>query len=276
MKKRIEFNKIYVLQSLPENEPMTGKILYDDLLSRKVMQMPGFHAELINFNSLENFAQIMDSITVSCISTAMKPYLHFEAHDNKQGLVLSNLQLLSWETLYEQFVRVNEIIKNQLFVSFASCFGAYIFQIINPLRRSPLFAFIGPPNIAFISDIEADFYEYFNVLLDTKDFNLALDALNSNNDNERANYVFNSSEIIFDQVAGDMLNLYQTRPARRNKVEEMVKRAWKDPVNRSAYSKEYLRSHFAKMLDDRPKHLQNMKDYFLFNRSTADFLDKVI
>lgn len=268
---QIYFNKIFILQSLPFDEPQTGRHLHDDLLARKTSQMEGFYVELINFKTKAELGIIIKSIGQAISPGGMRPYLHFEVHGSPSGLVTSGSDLVTWNDLYQYFVTINEILQNQLFVSFATCYGAYIFQVIDPLERSPLFAFIGPPKVAYVTDLEADFFEYFDVLLDTHDFNRAIDALNQGS-SEVNKYVFNSSESIFDEVVGNLLKLYQTRPARRNKIESMVKEAWKFPENRKVYSKEYLRNHFGKMLDDRPGHIQQVKDYFLFRKKSRGFI----
>ncbi|MEX8549429.1 MAG: hypothetical protein V5804_17655, partial [Mucilaginibacter sp.] len=197
MKRLITFDSIFVLQSLPEGDKMTGSNLYNDLLSRRVRQMPGFHTEIHDISDKEVFDNLMNQIKIACSNNDIRPYLHFEMHGCKEGIQLSNRELLTWEKLYNYFVKINEILRNQLFVSFATCYGAYIFQVIDPLKRSPMFGFIGPSDQISADNIEIDFYGYFDVLLSTKDFDLAIEALNNTNHTNK--YVFNTSELIFNE-----------------------------------------------------------------------------
>lgn len=241
---------------------MTGTNLYNDLLNRRVEQIIGFYAELNDISNREEFDKLMNQISLACSPNHMRPYLHFEMHGCTEGLQLNNGELLKWEELYKYFVKINEILKNQLFVSFATCYGAYIFQIIDPTKRSPMFGFIGPTDEIAVDNIEIDFYEYFNVLLSTKDFDLAIEALN--NTDHPNKYVFNTSELIFNQVNQKLLNLYITPVERSNKIDELVKQAWKDSNLKDNYTKKQLRRHFSKELDNRPAFMEKVKNHFLF------------
>jgi hypothetical protein len=62
-------------------------------------------------------------------------YLHFEMHGCREGLMLNSGELLSWEELYQYFVLINSRLQNQLFVSLATCFGAYIINSVDPTKK---------------------------------------------------------------------------------------------------------------------------------------------
>lgn len=271
MKEQIQFNTIYVIQSLPKREVQTGTNLFNDILLRRAGLMQDFHVDLVDIVNYHQLDEVLKLITDSCSPDGMRPYLHFEVHGNKAGLSLSNGDLVTWEVLYTYFVKINRILKNQLFVSLATCFGAYIFQVINPLAQSPLFAYIGPAKEILVVDLEADFSEYFDALLQTKDINIAIDALNQHNANANK-YVVNFSEMIFDQVADNFINQFKGRDTRRAKIQSMLKVAWKDHQVRKTHTKETLRHYFDHHLLQRPEHIRKMKDYFLFRRSTPNFL----
>jgi hypothetical protein len=269
MRVYIQFNKIYVIQSLPTVEPQTGTHLFQDIIERRAVQLPGFGAELADIHHRAGLEQLFKSIIAECDPKGMRPYLHFEMHGSQRGLTLRSGELASWGFLYSYFVAINEILKNQLFISLACCYGAYMFNAVNPLRRSPVFAYIGPPNEIDVGDLEVDFTAYFDTLLQKLDLDAAIDALNDHKPNDQK-YIVNSAEMIFDIVAGGLLHKYRSRAVRRARIQQLVKDAWKDHELRKRFSKEALRNRFNEEILHQPAHIELLKEYFLFRRATQD------
>ncbi|WP_344766085.1 hypothetical protein [Pedobacter ginsengiterrae] len=267
MKELIFFNSIYVLQSLRKTELQTGETLFNDLIKRKVDQMNGFQA---NFFKLENKAAFH-----SCLSEIIekvnygleRPYLHFEVHGCKEGLVFNSGEILTWAELYQYFVLINKPLQNQLFVSLATCFGAYIINAIEPTKKSPFYAFVGPTREVSNSAVEVGFYEYFDVLLNTNDFNEAIEALNSANPGLPVPFICKSSEEVFDQACNLFLKRHENKDFRRKRVQELIDRARKNPILKVKFSKAEMRTHFSKLLKSRyqANGIKELKKHFLFH-----------
>lgn len=55
------------------------------------------------------------------------PIIHFEVHDSsdKKGLVLTSKELITWEELYQNLAPVNQLLRNELFITMAVCHGSF-------------------------------------------------------------------------------------------------------------------------------------------------------
>lgn len=143
----------------------------------------------------------------------------------------------------------------------ATCYGAYIFNAVNPLERTPFYAFVGPSTKVSEYEIEADWEAYFESLLTTRNFTSAINALNQSNSNTL--YVFRTSEEIFDIVAQGVLDFQNDRKARRKLIRVLIDMAYKKPGIRAKYSEANLKQFIEHELNNRPKYIQQRRDFFL-------------
>jgi len=266
VKEIIYFNSIYVLQSLKTTELQTEETLFNDLIKRKVDQINGFQANFFRLEDRAGFQSCLSGVIEKVNSGSERPYLHFEMHGCKQGLVLNSGELLSWEELYQYFVLINRPLQNQLFVSLATCFGAFIINAVEPTKKSPFYAFVGPTHEVSNSAVEVGFYEYFDVLLRTNDFNEAIEALNSANPDLPVPFICKLSEEVFDQVCNLFLKRYENKDFRRKRVQQLIDRARKDPSLKMRFSKAEMRTHFSKLLKSRyqTNGIKELKEHFMF------------
>src|SRR6476620_4016120 len=101
-------------------------------------------AEVVDIASKEQHEKWLNELENSFHNEQIIPYLHFEIHGSKKGLQLKNKEFVEWEELRSLFTKINCVIHNNLFISLATCYGAYIFQAIDVLDRIPFYAFVGP------------------------------------------------------------------------------------------------------------------------------------
>jgi hypothetical protein len=139
----ISFNCIYVIQSLPDHETQTGSLLYQDINIR-TFRYEHLKAKLINITSKKELQQALYDLNEAFFFQGLVPYLHFEIHGSKEGLVLKNGELVEWESLRPLLSTINYNIKNNLFVSLATCYGAYLFSAVEMTERIPFCGFVGP------------------------------------------------------------------------------------------------------------------------------------
>lgn len=257
MQRDVYFNSIYVIQSLPPEEKQTGTSLHDDIIRRRTYHFEVLKSELIDVIAKDEFIRTLTELPEMFFDKQVVPYFHFEIHGCKEGLVLKNGELVLWEELRPLLVIINYNIQNNLFISLATCYGAYIFNAIDPLDRIPFYAFVGPPVEVKVHEVEADWESYFDTLLTTRDFTCAINALNKSN--TRIPYVFYTSEQIFDIVTSVFMKLYRDRKSRRIKMLELVKRAKKMTGTTDKYSDAELRDYFKRYVSNQPKVVKNMK-----------------
>lgn len=265
MKTEIFFNSIYIIESLLANEPQTGTILYNDLLRYKVKPLEGFRTELFRVKNTVDFENAMQSIFKESNYYGIRPYLHFEIHGCKDGIVLENKDLVTWLELYTYFSRINSILRNQLFISLATCYGGYLFNAIDPLKRAPFFGYVGNTHEVSSFEIEVGFYAYFDTLLSTFDLNQAIDALNKENPQLPYPYIFMVSESIFAIASKKIVQQNGNRGfqlAKRKELEKVIRKA--DPTIRTRFSKAELKALIKKSVRNRPKDIKKLEAYFLF------------
>lgn len=255
----ISFNCIYVIESLLKVEEQTGFLLYNDLLRYKAEQSKYFDAELKVVDSKREFYEIFNRINEDVEKRGVRPYLHFEIHGCIKGLVLNNYELVTWDELYCLFLNINILLKNHLYISLATCYGGYLFNAIDPLKKAPFFGFVGTLDTVSSFDLQVGFYEFFETLLSSRDLTAAVSALRNANPDLPVEYISIVSEAIFKHVEEKLYMQLITY----NTVEELI---LENPLIRKMYTKEQLTVHIHKITDEQIKDIQSFKDYFLHLR----------
>ena len=201
---KFEFNKIYVLESLDENEEqLTGKELYDDLLRWKEYEFAGkFKAELIQIHDKIDFFKQLNKIKIECIDLKYYPILHLEIHgsNDTSGLILKSGELVKWAELYDILSDINLEIGNNLFLTLAVCHGAYLMQLISLNKPAPFYGFIGSFDEIGIEDLLIRYNEFYKEFLSSFKLDLAFEKLIAANPSIPSTYRYISSEETFKHV----------------------------------------------------------------------------
>jgi hypothetical protein len=261
MAKSIHINCIYVIQSLPDQETQTGTNLHDDIIRRRTYNLDLIRSELINVSSAFELFSSLEHLALLFHKEEVVPYLHFEIHGCKSGLVLKNGDLVEWSQLRPYLIAINYNIENNLFISLATCYGAYIFSSVELFERVPFFAYIGPYEKVKEGEVEADWSCYFDTLLTTKDFNDAIETLNRNN--QRVKYVFQTGEDVFDEYKKAYLLTCSTRKQRREKGSSLMKKMLADQSIKSLYSRQEIEDLVKKYSSNLPHVINELKDYYM-------------
>lgn len=255
----IYFNSFFVIQSLDESEPQTGTSLYNDSLKYIPWKINGMKSSLFDVRGRSEFEHLMIEIVKKAKTEGVRSFLHFEMHGSTSGLHFLNREMISWEGLYIHFVRINEIMMNNLFVSLACCYGAYIFNIIDPTKRAPFFCFVAPPNKINIQMIEIDFNAFFNTLISSRDINEAVDALNRN---DIPRYMCYTSETVFDMVAEKWLAKSGAPGYVSKRLRFLYQQSRQmSEINMNRASK---RKFLKNTIKDQSGDIRRMKTHFLF------------
>ena len=194
---KFDFNKIYIIESLFEDEIKTGKHLYDDLIRWKTLDNHPLYSEFFELNNIEEFDRVMNQINAD-VKNGYSPFIHFEIHgsENRNGFVLRSGQLLSWDKVAAHTRKINISAKNNLIISLATCFGAYFLYAIDINNVTPFSCCISTTEIITTEEIEQDFTSFFDTILDTTSFNAAIDALNKSNKNPNKYHFFSAEEFL--------------------------------------------------------------------------------
>lgn len=278
---KINFNRIYIIESLQPGERQTGTELHNDLLRWESLQHPDFESILINPVTHDDFLNLLDEIYGKCTNDGIAPILHFEIHGaaDQSGLVLTSHELVRWEELSDKLRPINHFLKNGLFITMGVCHGCY-FMSTDVISKPSIFqGIVASFDKLYNGDIYIQFYAFYEELFSSFDLNSAYSKLiDANPDisdpNKKINYALYSSEYIFAMVytdydekqctekafeqralseiaAGNLK--FVSRQDKRKKIRDFVKAGVK---TRDKYFKETFNTYF--MLDDYPELIKDI------------------
>ncbi|MDF7815313.1 hypothetical protein [Hymenobacter sp. YC55] len=262
------YNKIWVVESLPKDEPQTGSTLYRDLLRRRTGQMPAVSCELVQVPTKRNLCRFLKRVVDYVQKKTQLPFLHFEMHGNPKGLELASGEVMPWSELANYFRNINIATRNNLMVSLATCYGGFMFGEISPVIEAPFCGVIGTFSRVPQREVEEGFYEFFESLLSRDGLDNAVVALNSANpDNPKFQFI--SAEGVFESVRRDIRKSYSDAEFMRAKIFELTARALKNRNlrnTRSIWDIEYSIERF--LADEREPAITEMKNVFLMKNLT--------
>lgn len=163
--RRFGYNRIVVIESLPKRAKRTGKALYDDIISKRALQIEGLTHEYIPVETKRNLTRALQRIADEVNKKGRMPFLHFEAHGQENGMVLQSGDFISWQDLALFLRRINVATQHNLVISFATCFAGQIYTELDLDKRAPFFAFVGPFTEVSEHEVENGFINFFDSLL---------------------------------------------------------------------------------------------------------------
>lgn len=224
MKEREEvyFNKIFILQSLPSDERQTGAEIE---LKIKYLSYRGkpISAELIDIHSSEELFQTLDKVK-ELIPSGVLPFIHFEIHGSKNGLNLSNDEIVEWSKLKDTFLDLNKKTKNNLFISLATCYGGHLLKIYKPWEPCPFYGYIGPTEEVKNRDLEASFSAFFEILITENDFAKAIEGLQLTVEGNSSKYAFLNCYGYFNKLIDSYKEENKNPRIRNERVKDLIKR----------------------------------------------------
>lgn len=196
--KNFRFNKIWVIESLEEDEEKTGTKLYDDCISRIPYRHPSLKSDIKWLSSKTDWDGLMDSIEREA-ETGIIPLLHIEIHgeENGGGLVLNSGELISVEELCASFRRINKACGSNLFVTLAVCKGLWLMQGMTLDQPMPFCGAIGSFFDLNPYDIRLSYAEFYDRFADTFNIADAYTALVNANNYQGREYRYYSADEVF-------------------------------------------------------------------------------
>lgn len=199
----IDFNRIYVIQSLNEKEggELTGQQLFDEVLQYFNAKYPDKDAKIFNVDTPSELFEKLEEIKRDCETDGIKPIIHFEIHglEDKTGLSLNNGDV-NWGDVYEKLIAINVASKWNLFTTMGVCFGNYSMLLIKPRNPAPFTGILGSFEELYESDLYIRYNAFYQELLNSLDVEKALEALHNSNPALPDDYRFINSEQTFKNV----------------------------------------------------------------------------
>lgn len=262
------FNCVYIIQSLPDDEPQTGTSLINTIKYCSWKRV-GLSYKLIEVSSYKELYSAFHHINEAFFNNQLISYIHFELHGCKEGLSLKNGQLVPWKVLRPTLSQINYNVENNLFISLATCFGAYIFNAVELLERIPFIGFVGPAYEINIGEVQTDWTLYFENLLLTNNFYDAIKSLKLSND--RVPYTFFPAEQIWDIYCKAYLKMFVSRKDKRTKLISLHRNSKNFPELKK-YSHAELDGIFKSDVSNQKIIMEEVREYFMLRSDKLPFL----
>ncbi len=184
----LKYNGVVVIQSLFDNDKPTGKELFDDVISRRCSQTDkaGY---FYSPTTKADFLRDMEEICANVLYDDLFPIIHFEIHGNPNGLVLKSNEMVTWDELQHYCRIINIHVKNQLIITLATCYGSWIWKMINVVLPAPYWGYIGPKKEIEEGTLMEDFQNFYDLLLTQKSWDAALKELVDNGNRDKYEYL---------------------------------------------------------------------------------------
>lgn len=171
----LEFNFIYIVQSLDTDELPTGSYLDLFAMQPRVEGMKGsgleFGAEVIDVATAADLLAFLERVRAEVEMMGRSPILHFEIHgsSDQKGLVLRSSEFVPWTSLLGPLTDINRATGNNLLLTLAVCHGAWLGTILSASRPAPFWALIGPSTSEYPIVLFPAFEAFYRTLLDELD-----------------------------------------------------------------------------------------------------------
>ena len=181
METTLRFNKVFVIQSLGDNEIQTGERLVKSVLEPKLVKL-GLGLTYWKVKSRTEFFSAMDEIWKQCTATTPRiyPIIHLDAHgtDDKNGIaILPGIEQVTWDEFVPRVRGINVECHNNLMIVGALCYGLLAIKEINMREPAPFLILIGSENEVSIGEIDSGFVDFYEELLRDGDLDMSFAKL---------------------------------------------------------------------------------------------------
>jgi hypothetical protein len=254
-----KFNKVYIIESLPEDELKTGKSLHEDFLHYNDMNNEyGFEYQPIkNWEGLKIFFNIVLS---DIKEKNVLPIIHLEMHGDLNGIQLGSGEVVPWSELASRLQKINIELKNKLIVALALCHGIHFVSVLYEYMnsRTPFAGLITSADFLKVSEIKYGFPKFYEIIINARNGNEAIKGLNQSISNEDRSYSFLSCRWLFKNAFIQYLKLCSAKE-RNKRTERIITNIKKTNSNAEIT---HIRKEIKQYL-----HKNNQKDFF---ESTRD------
>jgi hypothetical protein len=267
MKKAFAFDKIYVIESLRSDDLKTGEELYNDIIKLKLWQKGLYdNCELFQPISKIDFFNSIEKIKSESEKDSIYPLIHLEMHGSKDGIQVTNGEIINWNELQNRLIELNILCKCNLFLTMATCYGGYIYSTISPSLRTPFWGFIGPFETVKAGEVLINFTAFYEEFIESLDINKAVILLNESNPNNKSRFKFHNTEFAFDVAYKNYEEKYLTDELVAKRLEMGLLEARKHPEMKNQ-SDEQIKQTLKFFMVDNKDFMKNklMEKFFMWD-----------
>ena len=146
----VEYDFVAIIDALPNSQRSSWKI--SEHLS-KFLGTQGICQKCANCSTKLEFFKALDFFADKA-SKGELFCLHFVAHGNREGLVISATgEYIQWEEFRGALTRLNRIMNERLVLNLSSCKGIYGMSVVDPtVNETPFFCLVGPKRDILVRD----------------------------------------------------------------------------------------------------------------------------
>lgn len=263
MKMDLFFNRIYVIESLLDDERKTGKHLYENKLMHLNVKYPNLSCQLHQVDTKHEFVDLLRDIEKACKADSVFPIIHLECHGSESGLQMANQELIAWEDLREDLVAINIACRLNLLVTVAACSGGYLIFTARRMDTVPFFAVIGVEKKISNLDLEAAFNAFYGTFFESLDGDKAIQALNDEALKKDHRFQMYTARSLFIKGFKDYYRKYCRGKGKKKRVEDLTSSAMKDP-GIALKGVKWVRDYFKDTLSKPDEDMAILKEKFFF------------
>ncbi|MEQ2027796.1 hypothetical protein ABLB84_19080 [Xenorhabdus szentirmaii] len=177
--KKINFNKLIILDCLSDGECQTAKHLYENLSDKgfregvSYLKVPDVDAFRIIIQEIKEFFNPE-------LDIGFQPIIHIEAHGSPLLMELADKSTISWVELANDLREINKLMKNKLIIFIGTCHGYHFILNNHTIKKfSPAYFCIAPLELIPAHDVEIASFTFYNSLLTTGNLTTSANLLDS-------------------------------------------------------------------------------------------------
>ena len=259
---KAEFNKIWVIESLPKGDLKTGRNLFDSQLRKATFDHPKLNISYKDPENKQNSLKVLENIRDEAKDYGNYPIIHFECHGTPDGLATTNGEQIGWYELRKILIEINYACRLNHVIVLAACNGAHMIKVATMLDRAPFCAIIGSEDEVKASDAEKDFGVFYTEYFKNLDANTAISALNQEGAGINRRYQFYYAVGLFIEKYKIYHKDYCSGKGLRQRKEELLTQKLIDPILSSDITS--ARQQVKEGLAKKEEHFNNSKNRFFF------------
>lgn len=170
--------KIYILESLRQTDPKTGKLVHDYLDSKAIKN------QFYEFKTKQELLDILKIVTVDSASENIQPFVHFDCHGNENGIGVvkadASEELITWNEIQQAFREIYMSSKQKSVICMSSCQGFNVIKLVSRCQPCPYDHVCGSFEKISFADSYKGYTKFYDLILNGASIYDA--ALNVHND----------------------------------------------------------------------------------------------
>lgn len=217
-----QFNKIVIIESLELGDRKTGRQVFDDLEFLKIYQPEKLTTEYSEVSNKSEFIRHVKKLMVDARLNGIYPILHIDTHGSEYGIQFSQNNYIKWHELLDSLSQLNLIMKGNLLVVLASCYGAHIIRHISNIPRAPFWGLIAPYEKTFPDNIYTGLIKFYTSICSEKSSAEIVSALNTNS--TQNDLKFFTAELLFVKAAEIAVSIFQNKESLGKRIKSMTQK----------------------------------------------------